>query len=73
MFLQMGGHGDCITQARKIRIVTNYPLPMQVDGEPVLLQPSEKIIEHKNQANMILASEENKTNSPAVQISSCTC
>ena len=53
MFLQMGGHGDHITQASKIRIVTDIPLPMQVDGEPVLLTQSEIIIEKKNQASMI--------------------
>lgn len=50
-------HGDHIAQASKIRIVTDIPLPMQVDGEPVLLQPSEIIIERKNQVNMIKADE----------------
>lgn len=59
MFLQMGTcHGDHISQAKKIRIVTEIPLPMQVDGEPVLLLPSEIIIENKNQAFMIQASNE---------------
>ncbi len=57
MFLQMGGHGDQIAQASKIRIVTEIPLPMQVDGEPVMLHPSEIIIEQKNQTCMILASD----------------
>lgn len=57
IFLQMGMHGDHIAQASKIRIVTDIPLPMQVDGEPVLLQPSEIIIERKNQVNMIKADE----------------
>ena len=61
MFLQMGGHGDQISQASKIRIVTEIPLPMQVDGEPVLLLPSEIIIENKNQAYMIQASDESLT------------
>ena len=49
----MGGHGDHIAQASKIRIVTDSPLPMQVDGEPVILTQSEIIIEKKNQASMI--------------------
>ena len=53
MILQMGGHGDHIAQASKIRIVTDSPLPMQVDGEPVILTQSEIIIEKKNQASMI--------------------
>jgi hypothetical protein len=53
----MGMHGDHIAQASKIRIVTDIPLPMQVDGEPVLLLPSEIIIERKNQVNMIKADE----------------
>ena len=56
MLLQVGFHGDCITQASKVRIVTDWPLPMQVDGEPVLLEPSEIIIEKKNQAKMVFAS-----------------
>lgn len=58
MFLQMGGRGDQIAQASKIRIVTEIPLPMQVDGEPVMLLPCEILIEKKNQANMLLAAED---------------
>jgi hypothetical protein len=58
MLLQMGGHGDHIAQASKIRIVTTDSLPMQVDGEPVLLQPSEIIITHHNKASMIIANED---------------
>ena len=57
MFLQLGGHGVSIAQASKIRIVTECPLPMQVDGEPVLLQSCEIIIEKKNQAIMVLGDE----------------
>ncbi|CAF0874198.1 unnamed protein product, partial [Brachionus calyciflorus] len=67
MLLQIGVHGDHITQASKIRIVTASPLPMQVDGEPCLLQSSEIIIEHKNQASMVLASEETTVLSTCVQ------
>lgn len=54
----MGGRGDQIAQASKIRIVTEIPLPMQVDGEPVMLLPCEILIEKKNQANMLLAAED---------------
>lgn len=71
MLLQMGGHGDLIAQASKIRIVTDIPLPMQVDGEPVLLTQSEIIIEKKNQASMIAVVNED---SPALaQCVNATC
>lgn len=53
MFIQLGGHGSRITQANKIRIVTEEPLPMQVDGEPVMLTGSVINIEIKNQAWML--------------------
>jgi diacylglycerol kinase (ATP) len=72
MWLQIGVHGDPITQASKIRIVTVSPLPMQVDGEPCLLIPSEIIIEAKNQASMLVAAEENAVLSACVQ-STCSC
>lgn len=58
MFLQIGGHGNKIAQAKKIRIVTDEPLPMQVDGEPVMLTESEIIIELKNQALMLEVKKE---------------
>ena len=54
MFLQMGGHGDHIAQASKIRIVTDIPLPMQIDGEPVLLTQSELIIELNNKKYQLI-------------------
>jgi diacylglycerol kinase (ATP) len=72
MFLQLGGHGDSITQASKIRIVTECPLPMQVDGEPVILQASEIIIERKNQATMLAASEDTTVINNNV-VTSCSC
>lgn len=53
MLIQLGGHGVNIAQASSVRIVTDVPLPMQVDGEPILLTQSEIIIEKKNQASMI--------------------
>ena len=67
MLLQIGGHGDQITQTSKVRIVTDYPLPMQVDGEPVLLTQSEIFIEKKNQASMIaVANEEQSVTSSVI-------
>jgi len=73
MFLQMGGHGDHITQASKIRIVTDIPLPMQVDGEPVLLTQSEIIIEKKNQASMIAVVNEDGTTLAQCAMASFSC
>lgn len=63
----MGGHADHIAQASRIRIVTDTPLPMQVDGEPVLLTQSEILIEKKNQASMIaVANEEQSVTSSVI-------
>jgi hypothetical protein len=69
--LQIGGHGNRITQASKVRIVTDYPMPMQVDGEPVVLEASEILIQKKNQANMIAANEDNVL--PSCVQSACSC
>lgn len=55
MFLQVGRHGQSIAQGSEIRIETSASLPMEVDGEPVNLNPSEIFIEHRNQVNMIHA------------------
>ncbi len=57
MWLQIGGTGDTITQASKVRIVTSAPLPFQVDGEACMLDPCEIIIELKEQASVILGPE----------------
>ena len=54
MWLQLGIKGNTIAQPSKIRIVTDAPLPMQVDGEPCMLGPSEIIIDLKNKASMII-------------------
>lgn len=53
LFLQLGIKGTTIAQASKIRISTECPLPMQVDGEPILLQASDIFIEKKNQVSML--------------------
>ena len=72
MLLQLGGHGDSIAQASKIKIVTINTLPMQIDGEPVLLFPSEILIESKNQAYM-LAVNDDYNNIPQCVTTSCSC
>lgn len=43
----MGGKGQIIAQCSKVNILTSKPIPMQVDGEPCLLAPSDiKILFH---------------------------
>ena len=72
MLLQIGGHGDHIAQGSKVRIVTTDALPMQVDGEPVILLPSEITIDCKNQASMIAAGEDTSaTTICATTVCSC--
>ena len=56
MFLQMGClKCDNITQAAKIHIKTKTNIPMQIDGEPVVMEPIDIKIELKNQVSMIQA------------------
>jgi hypothetical protein len=55
LFLQLGIKGIPIAQASKIRISTECPLPMQVDGEPILLQASDILVEKKNQVSMLVS------------------
>ena len=72
MFLQLGVSGDCVAQASKIRIVTECALPMQVDGEPCLLQASEILIDKLSQSLMIAATDEPATaSSPPAVITAC--
>ncbi len=66
MLLQIGGHGDKITQARNIKIVTKKSMPVQVDGEPVLLKAAEINISFKNDALMIQAG-------PVDATTACAC
>jgi hypothetical protein len=71
MLLQLGGHGVSIAQAEKIRIVTECPLPMQVDGEPVMLQSSTITLSKKNQALMLQADETSQNTYKGLKIISC--
>jgi diacylglycerol kinase (ATP) len=54
----LGQSGTLIAQASRVRIVTSAPLPMQVDGEPCLMEPCEICIEKRNQAHMIHNSQQ---------------
>ena len=40
----MGGRGERLAQCSKVRVVTNKAIPMQVDGEPCLLAPSQILL-----------------------------
>jgi hypothetical protein len=51
--LQLGGTGEAVCQARKVEIETTRAVPMQVDGEPLLMNPSTINIEFFNSANML--------------------
>ena len=51
--LQAGGHGTCIAQCKKARIVTHKTIPMQVDGEACRVSPVVITIQRRNQAKLI--------------------
>lgn len=52
--LQIGGHGERLTQCKEVKLTTTKPMPMQVDGEPCRLRPSVIKIQLRNQVNMIM-------------------
>lgn len=51
--LQLGGTGESVCQARKVEIETSRAVPMQVDGEPLMINPSTITIQFFNQASML--------------------
>jgi hypothetical protein len=51
--LQIGGTGERICQAKNIKLVTSCIIPIQIDGEPLKLNPSIIEIKHKNQSLML--------------------
>jgi len=51
--LQVGGTGEAICQARAVEITTLKAVPMQVDGEPILVNPCTLNIQFHNKANML--------------------
>lgn len=51
--LQAGGHGTCIAQCSKAKLVTTRTIPMQVDGEACRLLPSIINMSLLNKATML--------------------
>lgn len=51
--LQAGGHGTCIAQCSKAKLVTTRTIPMQVDGEACRLLPSIITMSLLNKATML--------------------
>ena len=51
--LQVGGHGERLSQCKEVTLTTCKSIPMQVDGEPCKLAPSIIHISLRNQANMV--------------------
>ena len=51
--LNIGGTGESVCQAKKVEIETSRAVPMQVDGEPLLVNPFKMNIEFFNSANML--------------------
>nr|XP_055166134.1 diacylglycerol kinase zeta isoform X5 [Nyctereutes procyonoides] len=51
--LQVGGHGERLTQCREVVLTTSKAIPVQVDGEPCKLAASRIRIALRNQATMV--------------------
>ena len=51
--LQVGGHGERLTQCREVLLTTSKAIPVQVDGEPCKLAASRIRIALRNQATMV--------------------
>lgn len=51
--LQVGGHGERLTQCREVVLTTSKAIPVQVDGEPCKLAASCIHIALRNQATMV--------------------
>lgn len=51
--LNLGGTGESICQAREVEIVTSRAVPVQVDGEPLLINPFKLRLEYFNSAAML--------------------
>lgn len=51
--LQVGGHGERLTQCREVLLITSKAIPVQVDGEPCRLAASRIRIALRNQATMV--------------------
>ena len=51
--LNIGGTGESVCQARSVVIETTKAVPIQVDGEPLLVNPFRLKIEYNNSAWML--------------------
>ena len=51
--LNIGGTGESVCQAKKVEIETSIAVPMQVDGEPFLVNPIKMNVEFFNSADML--------------------
>ena len=51
--LNIGGTGESVCQARSVVIETTRAVPVQVDGEPLLINPFRLKIEYNNSAYML--------------------
>ena len=51
--LNIGGTGESVCQARNVVIETTRAVPVQVDGEPLLVNPFRLKIEYNNSAYML--------------------
>ena len=51
--LNIGGTGESVCQARSVVIETSRAVPVQVDGEPLLVNPFRLKIEYNNSAYML--------------------
>lgn len=59
--LQVGGHGERLTQCREVVLTTSKAIPVQVDGEPCKLAASRIHIALRNQATMVQKAKRRST------------
>ncbi|XP_045664668.1 diacylglycerol kinase zeta isoform X2 [Ursus americanus] len=59
--LQVGGHGERLTQCREVVLTTSKAIPVQVDGEPCKLAASRIRIALRNQATMVQKAKRRST------------
>ncbi|KAI3381461.1 hypothetical protein SNEBB_003956 [Seison nebaliae] len=55
--LKIGGNGDRIAQCSRLVIETALDIPMQVDGEPILLKPSKLVVEKHSRSKVLIKND----------------
>nr|XP_002121503.2 diacylglycerol kinase zeta-like isoform X1 [Ciona intestinalis] len=65
--LFVGGHGERLCQCKSAYIKTDKTLPIQIDGEPCRLNPSNIRIEFFNQASMVYKTKRRPSVNPEHQ------